>query len=674
MQTTTILLVILAAIVALGLVLFQYNYKTKKRGKLSLLLSFLRFIGLFGIFLLLINPKFSKNEYILEKANFIVLTDNSSSVAKSKGTIDDVLNQIQSNSALSDKFNVEFYNFGSGIQHSDSLSFKEKNTNIARAIQSLDEVYGQTNSTLILISDGNSTLGEDYVFTGRNSNFSIYPLAVGDTTQYEDIRIDQVNSNKYAFLKNKYPLEVYVSYQGSQEVNAELKIKVNDKNVYSEKVKLSSNINSRTIRTLVKANSVGVKNIGISITPLNNERNTQNNSQNTIVEVIDEKTNIAIVSSIIHPDIGALRKSIESNEQRSVSIKKPSANLKDFEDVDVFVLYQPNPSFKALYAYLKKKKASIFTIGGTKTNWNSITTASRKYQVADGYPIQEIVGALNPSFTKFDITDFAMDDFPPLTSNAGKIQVDEAETLIQMTIFGATLRSPLLFALDNENGKEIVLVGENIWKWRMQSFRNSQNFQNFDDFIGKLMLYLASNKGKDRLNIDYESVYEGGNAIKIKASYFDEAFVFDTNASLVVQVKNKKNGISNEIPMLLKNNFYEADLTDISPGQYSFTVRVDKENRSQSGSFVLLDFDVEKQFSSTNYKKLAQLASVTGGKVYMPNETDSLLQNLVHNNQYVPTQKGTKNVVSLIDYRVFLAIIIAALAAEWFIRKYNGLT
>ena len=674
MQTTTILLVILAAIVALGLVLFQYNYKTKKRGKLSLLLSFLRFIGLFGIFLLLINPKFSKNEYILEKANFIVLTDNSSSVAKSKGTIDDVLNQIQSNSALSDKFNVEFYNFGSGIQHSDSLSFKEKNTNIARAIQSLDEVYGQTNSTLILISDGNSTLGEDYVFTGRNSNFSIYPLAVGDTTQYEDIRIDQVNSNKYAFLKNKYPLEVYVSYQGSQEVNAELKIKVNDKNVYSEKVKLSSNTNSRTIRTLVKANSVGVKNIGISITPLNNERNTQNNSQNTIVEVIDEKTNIAIVSSIIHPDIGALRKSIESNEQRSVSIKKPSANLKDFEDVDVFVLYQPNPSFKALYAYLKKKKASIFTIGGTKTNWNSITTASRKYQVADGYPIQEIVGALNPSFTKFDITDFAMDDFPPLTSNAGKIQVDEAETLIQMTIFGATLRSPLLFALDNENGKEIVLVGENIWKWRMQSFRNSQNFQNFDDFIGKLMLYLASNKGKDRLNIDYESVYEGGNAIKIKASYFDEAFVFDTNASLVVQVKNKENGISKEIPMLLKNNFYEADLTDISPGQYSFTVRVDKENRSQSGSFVLLDFDVEKQFSSTNYKKLAQLASVTGGKVYMPNETDSLLQNLVHNNQYVPTQKGTKNVVSLIDYRVFLAIIIAALAAEWFIRKYNGLT
>ncbi len=674
MQTTTILLVILAAIVALGLVLFQYNYKTKKRGKLSLLLSFLRFIGLFGIFLLLINPKFSKNEYILEKANFIVLTDNSSSVANSKGTIDGVLNQIRSNSALSDKFNVEFYNFGSAIQHSDSLSFKEKNTNIARAIQSLDEVYGQANSTLILISDGNSTLGEDYVFTGRNSNFSIYPLAVGDTTQYEDIRIDQVNSNKYAFLKNKYPLEVYVSYQGSQEVNAVLKIKVNDKNVHSEKVKLSSDTNSRTIRTLVNANSVGVKNIGISITPLNNERNTQNNSQNTIVEVIDEKTNIAIVSSIIHPDIGALRKSIESNEQRSVSIKKPSANLKDFEDVDVFVLYQPNPSFKALYAYLKKKKASIFTIGGTKTNWNSITTASRKYQVADGYPIQEIVGALNPSFTKFDITDFAMDDFPPLTSNAGKIQVDEAETLIQMTIFGATLRSPLLFALDNENGKEIVLAGENIWKWRMQSFRNSQNFQNFDDFIGKLMLYLASNKGKDRLSIDYESVYEGGNAIKIKASYFDEAFVFDTNASLVVQVKNKENGISKEIPMLLKNNFYEADLTDISPGQYSFTVRVDKENRSQSGSFVLLDFDVEKQFSSTNYKKLAQLASVTGGKVYMPNETDSLLQNLVHNNQYVPTQKGTKNVVSLIDYRVFLAIIIAALAAEWFIRKYNGLT
>ncbi|TMM57431.1 VWA domain-containing protein [Maribacter algarum] len=674
MQTSTVLLIILAAIVALGMVLFQYYYNSKKRGKLNALLSFLRFIGLFGLFILLINPKFSKNEYSLEKTNLILLTDNSSSLADSKEKVQEVLNKLKVNASLVDKFSVAPYHFGNSVQQTDSLSFLENNTNISKAINSLDEIYANTNSTMVLLTDGNSTIGQDYIFSGRNAKLPIYPIAIGDTTQYEDLRINQVNSNKYAFLKNKYPLEIYVSYDGSREVNSTVSIKVNGNTVYRENTKLSNTNSSKTIKTNLDAGSVGIKSIQIELSTLDGERNKENNIRNAVVEVIDEKTNIAIISSMIHPDIGTLRKAIESNEQRSVSIKKPTANLKDFDDVDVFLLYQPNPSFTTIYTYLKQKKASVFTIGGTKTNWSTINKASRKYNLGDGYPIQEVIGVLNPSFSKFDITDFTMDDFPPLDSNAGGIKVDGAETLVQMKVFGATLKSPLLFALDNENGKEIVLTGENIWKWRMQSFRNNQNFQNFDDFIGKLMLYLSSNKGKNRLDVDYKSVYEGSNDAKIKASYFDEAFVFDSNASLVVKLKNTESGSSQEIPMLLKNNFYEADLSDLPPGQYAFIVNVEQENRKQSGSFTILDFDVEKQFLSTNYKKLRQLASTTNGKLYFPNNMDDLVQSLLNDSRFVPTQKATKNIVSLIDFRVLLAIIIAALAAEWFIRKYNGLT
>lgn len=675
MQTNTVLFVILAAIVALGLVLYQYYYKSKKRGKLNVLLSFLRFIGLFGLFILLINPKFSKNEYALEKANFIVLTDNSSSVADSKRSIVNTLDEINTSTALSEKFTIRHYNFGGTIRQTDSLSFLEKNTNLSKALKSLDEVYANTNSAIVILSDGNTTIGDDYVFSSENSKFPMYPIAIGDTTQYEDIRIDQVNSNKYAFLKNKYPLEVYVSYDGNREVNSRVTITINGKNIYRENIKLSSTNNSKIIKTLVSANTTGVKNVKISLADLPNEQNTQNNSRNTVVEVLDEKTKIVIISSVMHPDIGALRKSIESNEQRSLSIKKPTVNLKNLDDVDVFILYQPNPSFVPVYNFLEKKKASVFTIGGTKTNWNSINKALRKYNIEEGYPNQEVFGISNPSFTKFDISDFSMEDFPPLASNAGPIVVpSEGETLIQMKIQGKTMQSPLLYAMEIGEYKEIVLFGENIWKWRMQSFRNNENFNNFDDFIGKLMLYLASNKGKNRLDIDYESVYEGSNNAKIKASYFDEAFVFDSNASLLVKLKNSESGTTEEIPMLLKNSFYEADLTDISPGQYTFTVTIENENRSQSGSFTILDFDVEKQFSSTNDKKLGQLASATNGKLYFPNQTESLVQNLLNDKQFVPTQKATKNIVSLIDFLVLLAIIIVALAAEWFIRKYNGLT
>lgn len=674
MQSSTVLFIILAAIVALGAVLFQYYYKSKKRGKRTILLSFLRFIGLFGLLILVINPKFTKNEYTLEKANLVILTDNSSSINASKVEVAAILEKIDNNAAITEKFQFKKYVFGSVLKDTDSLSFTAKNTNISKALSALNEVYANTKTAIVVLTDGNQTIGEDYSFYGNRSKLPIYPIAVGDTTQYEDVRIGTINSNKYAFLKNKFPLEISVSYAGQKDFNATVTIAVNGKNAYRETVKLSNIATTKTINALLNANSVGIKNITVTVNSIANERNTTNNQKNIAIEVIDEKTNIVIVSAVMHPDIGALKKAIERNEQRSVSIKKPNMTPKDLDEVDVFVLYQPNASFSAIYKYIQQKKSSAFTITGEVINSNFLNSIQKTFRVQGGYPVQETFPVLNSGFSKFDISEFSIDEFPPLNNGAGIIQGQGVETLLQMKILGRTLASPLLLASDNENGKELVLFGENLWKWRAQSFRNNQNFENFDAFIGKLMLYLSSNRTKNRLDVEYASIYEGSNEAKIKASYFDEAFVFDANANLVLKLKNKEDGNSREIPMLLKNNFYEADLTDLPANSYAFTVSVVDEKRSESGDFTILDFDVEQQFLTTDYKKLKQLAFATQGALYFPSKTDDLVQQLLNDSQFVPTQKSTKNVVSLIDFRILLAIIVAALAAEWFIRKYNGLT
>lgn len=674
MQTKIVLLIILAAIVALALVLFQYYYKSKKRGRLTVFLSFLRFIGIFGLLLLLINPKFTKKEYTLEKTNLVILTDNSTSVESSKNEIASILEKINSNEAVANRFRIKQYNFGTSLEESNALDYKAKHTNITKALSSIKDIYAYTNTAMLLLTDGNQTIGEDYEFYSKTLKYPIFPIALGDTTKYEDVRIGQVNVNKYAFLKNKYPIETYAIYEGKGSITAAVNISVNGKNVYRENINLSAENNSKRITTLLGAKSVGVKRIKAAITPLDNERNINNNQKNIVIEVIDEKTNIAIISNITHPDIGALKKSIEQNEQRSVTIMKPNVKSKDLEDVDVFILYQPERSFITIYKYIQQKKASLFTVTGAKTNWNFINRNRKQYKVEDGYPIQEVFGVLNPSFSKFDISDFSMEDFPPLESNAGTININEGETLIQTKIQGRTLQSPILLALDDVDGKEVVLFGENIWKWRVQSYRNNQNFENFNNLIGKLMLYLSTSKAKNRLNVDYKSVYQGSTDAKIIATYFDEAFVFDPNASITLKLNGKENGFSNETPMLVKGNFYESDLTNIPSGEYIFSVTVKNENRSKTGSFTILDFDVEKQFLSTDYKKLNQLAIGTGGQIYFPSEIDVFLEDIFNNKEFVPIQKGKENVVPLIDFWILFGIITAALALEWFIRKYNGLT
>ncbi len=80
MEAQTLLYIILGGIAALLLALFQYFFKKKSMSKLNMLFSFLRFLTLFSVLLLLINPKFDHVTLSIEKPNLVVAIDNSSSV------------------------------------------------------------------------------------------------------------------------------------------------------------------------------------------------------------------------------------------------------------------------------------------------------------------------------------------------------------------------------------------------------------------------------------------------------------------------------------------------------------------------------------------------------------------------------------------------------------------
>jgi len=671
MNTQTVLLIILAAIVALGLVFFQYHFKSKKRGRLGIVLSILRFITWFAAFLLLINPKFSKHGFTVEKTNLLLLSDNSSSVADYSSDIDNTVNELKSSEDVQAKFKLNSYNFGTDLVALDSLDFSSKTTNIEKAIKSLKDIYPE-NSAIVLLSDGNQTFGNDYVYGSSDSQVPIYPVAIGDTTRYEDIKINQVNANKYAFLKNKYPVEIFVSYEGLSSVSKIITVSLNGKTVFTENIKMSEENSSKVINTLLDAGSVGIKYLEVSVSTLENERNTNNNKKALTVEVIDEKTDVAIVSDMLHPDIGALKKSIEKNEQRTVSLIKP--NDKNLDDVDLFILYQPNSAFKSIYEYIRRKNANSFSVIGPKADLRFINGIQKKYRVEDNYPLQEVVPMKNDGFSKFDISRYSFENYPPLDSDVGPIGINgEHETLLQMKIKGVTLASPLLTILTEDENKSVLLFGENIWKWRIQAFRDNQNFQEFDEFVGKLMVYLSENQSRERLTLDFKSVYEGSSEARISASYFDETFTFDSNANLSLLLKNRYSGASSELPLLLKNDFYEVDLSDRPAGEYQFTFSVKNENISKSGFFRILDFDVEKQFVSTNDLKLRQLADRSEGQLFYSNQVGELIEALTADERYLPVQSSTKKVVSLIDFRILLGLIALTLALEWFIRKYNGL-
>jgi hypothetical protein len=676
MQTETLLYIIIAGILALLLALFQYMYKSKKRSKIYVLLTFLRFLTLFSVLLLLINPKFEKVTYFNEKPNLVIAVDNSESVSylKQNEKAKQLLDNLQSNKELNERFNLDVYSFGKEVKPLDSLTFNERQSNVAKVFDNLNQVYNTSIAPTIMISDGNQTYGNDYEFATSKYKQPIFPIVLGDTIQHTDLKIEQLNVNRYAYLKNKFPVEIIAVYNGKSSVSTELKITSGNSTVHSQTLSFNTTNSSQVINVTLPANSVGVQTYKATLVPLENEKNVVNNVKNFAVEVIDQKTNVAIVSDILHPDLGAFKKAIESNEQRQATILKPNEFLNNSNDFQLVILYQPNNNFKLVYDEIAKLNLNKFTVLGTNTTWSALNNFQSNYKQEITNQTENFQPTLNANYATFIVDDLNFSDFPPLETEFGETDFSiPFETILYKTINGRQINEPLLATFEINDRREAVLNGEGIWRWRAQSYLDDQSFENFDNFIGKLVQYLSSNQKRNRLNVTYESFYNGNDNITIAAQFFNKNYEFDATANLQILLKNKDDQSTKTYPFLLKNTSYEVDLSGLPAGDYEFTVSVSSENISTSGIFKVLDYNVEQQFLNANVSKFQKLSANSQGTSYFIDNTNTLISDLLNDKRFVTIQKSTKNTMPLIDWQWLLAIIVLSLAAEWFIRKYNGL-
>ena len=676
MNSETILLIISAGIVAILLALFQYKFKTKSIGKKQVLFVFLRFLTVFGVLLLIINPKFKHIEYFIEKPTLAIVTDNSSSI-KFLNQIDNatkIKNQFYNNENLKNQFDINFYSFTDKLNNSDTLNFNGRQTNISRTLNSLKEVNNDITAPVILLTDGNQTYGDDYEFSLKNYNQPIFPIILGDTTKYVDVKIQQLNVNRYSYLKNKFPVEIIITYDGEEPINSKFTINSGKSILYTENVSLSKNKNSKIINAEIASNSIGVKKFTAAIAVLPDEKNKANNSRQFAVEVIDQKTNIAIVSDILHPDIGAIKKSTESNEQRSVKIMTPKEVEGKLSDFELIIMYQPNYKFNSIFEELKKEKKNSFIISGTKTDWRFLNNIQKDFTKEMSSGTEDVQALFNKNFSTFIVDDINFNDFPPLKTTLGEVSFAvKNDILLYNKIGNVITTNPLFTTYEIEENRKAVFFGEDIWRWRAQSYLDNQSFEEFDRFISKIIQYLASAKKQDRLNLNFESFYYGHDHIIISAEFFDKNYIFNPNAFLEIELKNKSTGVTTKYPMLLKNNHYEADLSSFPAAEYDFVVRSTSENISKSGSFSILEFEVEKQFLNADVTKLTSLATNTKGKSYFVEQSEDLINDLLKDNRFTPVQKTKENIVPLIDWKWLLALITFTLSTEWFLRKYNGL-
>jgi len=673
METEKLLLIILAVFVALLIAVFQYFYKNEERSQLTYWLSFFRFITIFLLLLLLINPSIKKNNVETIKPNLLVAVDNSKSIKfnSENEAVIALVDKLKNDSELNNKYNLSFFGFGTNLYPLDSINFKESQTNLSLPFQEFSKLYKSDLNPVILITDGNQTVGNSVEFVNYKS--PVFPFIVGDTTVFEDIYISQLNVNPFTFINNQLPVELFINYTGSKPITKNLSVYHKGTKVYSEQFQFSKAQNVRTASFYLTATTKGTQFYSATIEQLENEQNTHNNTKNFSINVIEEKSDILILTSIVHPDLGMLKKSIESNQQRKATISDVADFKGKIDNYKLVILYQPTGLFKNIFTEINQKKLNYFVISGRSTDWNFLNSMQTSFSNKVSAEQENYSPIFNSNFATFLSADIGFSNFPPLEDRFGEIKFSVPfQSILFQKIGNIETEKPLLATFEINNQKAAILSGEDIWRWRMSSYTENKTFERFDGFFAGLIHYLVSTDSKNRLNVTVNPIYYANEIIQISASYLDENFNFDNRSKLWLTVSNEEANFNKKIPFSALNNRFLVELPTIPFGEYNYTVSVENKDNSVSGSFKILPFEIEAQFTNANDEHLKKIATETHGFTFYDNQEQHLVDYLIKDDRFKSVQKNTISKTPLIDWKWILGLIILSLSIEWFTRKYFG--
>lgn len=663
----------LCAAISAGLVYFQYFYRSEKFPA-KWVMSILRFIGIFVICFLVFGPKIEKEEFVITKQPLVFLYDNSASIDQ-KSLQNDILrvrDYFNGETDLEKRFGIFRYSFGASLNRNDSLLFNEEISDLHGAIEAVNKSYPKEKPVVVLVSDGNQTGRRHYA----NQNYSrtrIFPIVVGDTSRIQDIQINQVNLNRFTFSGNQYPIEILYSYYTNEPIKTEILLRDNGNLVMRQVLQLEKGYKSGSLSVNVLAKQPGLHELSTQIIPLPNEKNTKNNSLSAAIEVVDERFKIGVISNSSHPDIGALKRSIESNQQREFKFFSPKEAINSSWDADILVFIDPDSSFETVFTSSAFNRIPHLILAGSRTDWDYLNQLQKDYKFDKSDFTEYFIPEWNPDFSFYQFSYSDVMDFPPLEGSMGNLLVSaENQSVLFKNIGGLKTTQPLISLIKSDVRKGLIL-GKGLWKWRLENYRQRGNFEFFDDFISKIFLFLSEKGKPGRLSLEYKPIFDNPSSATIRVRYFDESLNFDPNKEVLLELIDSTGANLPRIRLTPTKRYYEADLRHLPPGLFQFKMRVSGTDFNESGSFKIQPFRLEALSSGSDGKHLNELAMNNFGKLYLPDQVEALKDTLLKSDEFRPIQKNNMKVVSLIDIKWLLGILFLAFSVEWIIRKYHGL-
>ena len=673
---------VLWVILFIGTGLFVYLYKIIFNEKWHQFLISYRIIIFFILGILLFNPVINFSDEKEKKLDWAIFIDNSASIKYHQTpSINAVQLGIESlvNKLVEKDISYHLYQFADNIQkvNSPQLIGNGVTTNIGIIPETIKQLGNQI-AGAVIISDGLITEGKDPIKDFQEFDFPIHTIGIGEGSELVDVTIESIDAPTVV-LKSDW-VDVNITIQSVGNIGDRLSVSLyNNRELQGSKhIRLMGMESKKEINFRFRQKKIGKQQYEVRISSVEDEIDIQNNRQKFSLLVLKDRYKVALLTGSPNKNTSVLKQKLKNNPRVEldhfirITETRFQPAIKTFwespYELIIFDNYPIKPLSSNFVRILGKKllsnQSALFLILGpnqTIVSFNGITSIL-------GVVTEDSTIESNRFYWEFvDEQIDAGGNFPPLKQNILITGKQVSSDTLAVTEQGWPLW------LRNQNGTIRTMIWTspelNTLYFHDQKLSQEGSFSViWNQSISWLLKSGGEHENFFRLN---KNRYQQGEMVQVTGTQPFEKTQDKTENIIINVTHGSTDIITRDILYNIEEQRWLGEFRAPGPGEYNYSIQLESnQDPIQTGTFQILESQIELNQVYLNKKLLATISNSTDGQFFVWDSRDSLFSEI---NPKV-RREFKAEIIKFNESRVLLIIMILLLCVEWFIRRNRGLS
>ena len=646
-----------------------------------------------------------------------VLVDNSLSMSQQDKTGDraEIVRSLLEGSSirrLAEQSDVQLQKFSYSLSPLavDSLSMDGGTTNISNALHNVVKNSPASLQSIVMISDGNYNAGSNPLYDAEWSRIPIYTVGIGDSSEQRDIAVSKIVVNSIGYVETSIPVDAAIKASGFTSRTVRVTLEEEGKKIDERNVQVPSSLESIAevpVQFSYTPRTDGVKKLSVRVSALDDEITPKNNLRSSLIKVLKNKMKVTVIAGNPSADLSAVMQTLQSDKNidavlflqmpngelrsRTNAVLQQSLNASDCLVLIGFPTAQSSSSvIRSIMTNIRERSIATMFIAGRLIDPQKLQLMEPLFAftlVSATVDEQSVFPAIVPknkyhALVQMDAGQFplfAWEKLPPVYASFQTFAAKpEAQTLLSVKIQGVTLQNPLLLLRTAANTKSIAFTGYGIHRWKLLAGARDETRGVFDVWFSSLVRWLATKERDSKLKVEpSQEFFSRGEPVGFTGEVYNENFQPIDNAEVGISIRSASNEQISALPMQsIGSGRYEGTAAGLPEGEYTYRAAAligGDTVGTTAGRITIGEQSIEFAETKMNNILLRQIAQKSGGAFAVPSQIDSLITVLLKHPGIQSRERIETKEFELWNLPLYLSVIIALFATEWFLRKRWGM-